>query len=100
MFVVIFKATVAQLDSNYFETAQLMRQKAFSQYGCLKFESFQENDQEVALSYWPDLASIHAWQQDPEHLMAQNTGRERWYTNYSVEVCEILRQYAGTSTQK
>ena len=93
MFVVIFKAEVAQLDDEYSTTAQHLRQKALTHYGCLKFESFQENHQEIALSYWTDLASIQRWQQDSEHLIAQKIGRERWYKTYSVEIYEVLRQY-------
>lgn len=93
MFVVIFKAEIAQLDSEYSQTAQQLRQKAFADYGCLKFESYTENEQEIALSYWTDLASIQRWQQDPEHQIAQQIGRERWYKNYSIEICELQRQY-------
>ncbi|MEB3767106.1 antibiotic biosynthesis monooxygenase [Acinetobacter sp. MD2] len=93
MFVVIFKAKVAQLDAVYAKTAQQLREKAINEYGCLKFESFQENNQEIALSYWPDLANIQAWQRDSEHLIAQRMGRTLWYQHYSVEVCELLRHY-------
>ena len=92
MFVVIFKAEVAQLDAKYSQMAQQLRQKALEQYGCLKFESFQENTQEIALSYWADLESIRRWRQDSEHQIAQKFGRERWYKTYSVEICEVLRQ--------
>ncbi|WP_228136102.1 hypothetical protein [Acinetobacter brisouii] len=52
-----------------------------------------ENGQELALSYWSDLESIQRWQQDCEHIVAQQTGQERWYKHYSVEVCEIHRHY-------
>ena len=69
------------------------QQKALTEYSCLKFESLQENDQEVALSYWNSLEDIRRWQKDSEHLIAQKFGQERWYKNYSVEVCEVLRQY-------
>lgn len=93
MFVVIFKAEIAQLDEEYSQTAQQLRQQAFSEYGCLKFESYTENGQELALSYWSDLESIQRWQQDSKHRLAQQIGRERWYKNYSVEICELQRQY-------
>ncbi|WP_374252255.1 antibiotic biosynthesis monooxygenase [Acinetobacter brisouii] len=93
MFVVIFKAEIAQLDHEYSQLAQHLRQKALSEYGCLKFESYTENGQELALSYWSDLESIQRWQQDCEHIVAQQTGQERWYKHYSVEVCEIQRHY-------
>ena len=93
MFVVIFRATARQLDAEYSATAARLRELALSQFGCLEFVAVNEGDQEVALSYWPDEASIRAWKQHTDHLMAQQLGRERWYRGYSVEVAEIKRHY-------
>jgi heme-degrading monooxygenase HmoA len=96
MFVVIFRATARQLDAEYSATAARLRELALSQFGCLEFVAVNEGDQEVALSYWPDEASIRAWKQHTDHLMAQQLGRERWYSGYSVEVAEIKRHYRHT----
>lgn len=93
MFVVIFRATARQLDAEYSATAATLRNLALTQFGCLEFVAVTEGDQEVALSYWPDEASIRAWKQHTDHLMAQQLGRERWYNGYRVEVAEIKRQY-------
>ena len=93
MFVVIFRATTRQLDAEYSATAARMRELALSQFGCLEFVAVTEGDQEVALSYWSDEASIRAWKQHADHLMAQQLGRERWYSSYRVEVAEIKRGY-------
>ena len=59
----------------------------------IDFTAVTEGEQEVALSYWPDEASIRAWKQHTDHLMAQKLGRERWYASYVVEVAEVKRQY-------
>ncbi len=93
MFVVIFRATARQLDADYSATAARLRELALTQFGCLEFVAVTEGNQEVALSYWPDEASIRAWKQHTDHLMAQQLGRERWYSAYQVEVAEIKRQY-------
>lgn len=95
MFVVIFRATAHQLDADYSATAAHLRELALTQFGCLEFVAVSEGSQEVALSYWPDETSILAWKQHADHLMAQQLGRERWYSGYRVEVAEIRRQYAG-----
>ena len=95
MFVVIFRATARQLDAEYSATAARLRELALSQFGCLEFVAVTEGNQEVALSYWPDEAGIRAWKQDTDHLMAQQLGRERWYSGYRVEVAEIKRQYTA-----
>lgn len=93
MFVVIFRAKARNLDAEYSAMAAQMRQLALTQFGCLDFTAVTEGDQEVALSYWPDGASIRAWKLHTDHLMAQRLGRERWYASYSVEVAEITRRY-------
>jgi len=97
MFVVIFRAKARQLDAEYTAMAAHLRELALKEFGCLDFCAVTEGDQEVALSYWPDEASIRAWKQHTDHLMAQQLGRERWYASYSVEVAEVQRAYQSAS---
>lgn len=93
MFVVIFRAQARNLDAEYSAMAAQMRELALTQFGCLDFTAATEGDQEIAVSYWPDEASIRAWKQHADHLLAQRLGRERWYARYSVEVAEVKRHY-------
>ncbi len=93
MFVVIFRARARVLDAEYSAMAAQMRELALGSFGCLDFIAVTEGDQEIALSYWPDEASIRAWKQHADHLMAQKLGRERWYASYAVEVAEVRRSY-------
>ena len=98
MFVVIFRAKAKALDAEYSTMAAQMRELALTRFGCLDFTAVTEGDQEVALSYWPDEASIRAWKQHTDHLMAQQLGRERWYASYTVEVAELTRRYSHPVT--
>jgi heme-degrading monooxygenase HmoA len=93
MFVVIFRATAQALDADYAAMAAQLRELALTRFGCLEFVAVTEGSQEVALSYWPDEASIQAWKQHADHRMAQQLGRERWYSDYRVEVAQIQRRY-------
>ena len=93
-FVVIFRAQARALDADYSAMAAQMRELALTQFGCLDFTAATEGDQEIAVSYWPDEASIRAWKQHTDHLAAQRLGRERWYAAYSVEVAEVTRRYS------
>jgi heme-degrading monooxygenase HmoA len=95
MYVVIFRARVRVFDAEYSAMAARMRELALTQFGCLEFHAVAEGDQEVALSYWPDEAAIRAWRAHPEHVLAQQAGRERWYVSYSVQVAAITREYRG-----
>ncbi len=92
-YVVIFKAKVKQLDPEYFQTAQFLREKALNQFNCKQFESIAENGFEIALSYWDSLDDIQAWHRDAEHQAAQRIGKEKWYENFNVEICEVLKYY-------
>ncbi len=94
MYAVIFRAKVGQQDQAYFDAVARMRTLAFDKYGCLDFIAVTEGEQEVAISYWPDQASIQAWKSDPEHLLAQQQGRAQWYADYKVQVVRIEREYS------
>ncbi len=93
MLVVIFRAKVRLLDEQYFATAARMRELALAEFGCIEFHAVAEGENEVALSYWPDVESIRAWRAHPEHVGAQRLGKERWYESYSVEVATVDRKY-------
>jgi heme-degrading monooxygenase HmoA len=96
MVVVIFRATLrpgALSDPEYSQTAARMRELALTEFGCVEFQAVCEGKQEVALSWWPDEAAITAWKAHPEHKLAQQIGRERWYENYAVQVANVTRDY-------
>ncbi len=84
MYVVIFRARVRTLDSEYSRIAAQLRELALQQFGCLEFHALNEGANEVALSYWPDEQSIRAWKSHADHVLAQQLGRERWYASYTV----------------
>ena len=92
--IVVFRARAFAQDDNYMATALRMRDKAIAEYGCTEFLFANAPDgEEIALSYWPDEASIVRWKQDPEHQAAQARGRELWYSSYVVQVANIHREY-------
>jgi heme-degrading monooxygenase HmoA len=93
MVVVIFRAKIRQLDADYADVAARMRELALTQFGCLEFQAVSEGADEVALSYWPDEASVLAWKSHAEHILAQQMGRQRWYQCYVVQVAHIGREY-------
>lgn len=72
-----------------------MRDLAISDYGCIKFSSTTEGNNEIAISYWNSKEEIKKWKQNKEHLKAQKLGKNKWYKTYSVEIAEVTRQYEG-----
>jgi len=90
-YAVIFRATIAELDDEYFRMAERMQALAFKKYGCLDFVSMTEGDEEIAISYWKSRQQIRDWKNDPEHRLAQTRGRDIWYRSFDVEICEIIK---------
>lgn len=90
MYAVIFKATVKELDDEYSTMAERMRDLAMNQYGCTEFTVCTEGSREIAISYWPSMAHIRAWHQNPEHRKAQALGKEKWYASYRVQVTKLI----------
>jgi heme-degrading monooxygenase HmoA len=97
MHAVIFKATIKELDETYADMAARMRDLAISKYGCVEFTTLTEGDQEISISYWNNPEQIKAWKQDPEHRIAQQLGRAKWYEAYQIQVVEIIREYGKTT---
>jgi len=93
MYAVIFKATTAKVDDEYFRAAEELKELAFNKYGCIDFVSVTEGNEEIAISYWETSQQIRDWKNDPVHRLAQEAGRNKWYKSYSVEVCEVKRFY-------
>ena len=36
--------------------------------------------------------AMRAWRMHPEHRAAQKLARERYYAEYSVQICEVKRE--------
>ena len=93
MFAVIFRARVREFDAEYSTTAARMRELALTEFGCIEFCAVTEGPDEIALSYWPSEEHIKRWKAHPEHVLAQQMGRDKWYESWSVQVAQVSRQY-------
>jgi heme-degrading monooxygenase HmoA len=46
----------------------------------------------LAVVEFTSLAASEAWRKHPEHQRAQQMGRERYYSEYRLQVCELARE--------
>ena len=81
-------------DDGYDETAERMFELAHEQPGFLGVESARE-DVGITVSYWRDLDAIAAWKAQAEHRAAQREGIARWYSEYSLRVARVEREYGS-----
>ena len=91
-YAVIFTSLRTDGDNGYGAMAERMDALAAQQPGYLGVESAREG-LGITVSYWRDLASIRAWKANAEHLVAQQTGRSSWYTDYKTRICKVERDY-------
>ncbi len=75
--------------NGYGELAARMERRARSMPGLLDFKTFVAQDGErVSIVVFESRDSHDAWRDDPEHRAAQRLGRDGYYAEYSISVCE------------
>lgn len=92
-YAVIFTSLRTSEDHGYKKMAARMEELAKIQDGYLGIES-ASNDLSITVSYWKDLKSIKKWKQLTEHLVAQEMGKEYFYTSYKTRICLVERDYS------
>lgn len=82
-------------DAGYDTMAERMHQLAAEQPGYVDFESVHDaTGAGISVSYWSSHGAARAWKANAEHLVAQDTGRERWYDSYTVRIATVERDYS------
>jgi heme-degrading monooxygenase HmoA len=95
-YAVIFTSQRTAGENGYDAMAQAMYELALEQPGCLGAESTRgEDGLGITVSYFVDEASIRAWKENARHLVAQQMGKERWYSHYKLRVAKVERAYSG-----
>lgn len=99
-YAVIFTSRRTPGDDGYGAMAERMTAIASSQPGFLGIESTRGGDGfGITVSYWESPEAIQAWKEHAEHLVAQESGVDRWYQRYEVRVARVERAYSGPAGQ-
>ncbi|MDJ0825639.1 MAG: antibiotic biosynthesis monooxygenase [Rhodobacter sp.] len=95
-FAVIFAAQRTATDAGYQQMAAQMADLAQAHPGCIGLETTRNAEGfGITVSYWRDEASILDWKADAKHLVAQQLGKDRWYSHYILRVAKVERHYDG-----
>lgn len=101
-YAVIFTSVRTAVDDSYGDMAARMVELAHEQPGFLGVESARNDRGDgpfgITVSYWESLEAIRTWKQNAEHLIAQQTGRDRWYETYKTRICRVERDYGFART--
>jgi len=80
--------------TEYGEWAGRMLELARAMPGFVDFKTFQADDGErVSVITFANLDAQRAWRDHPEHRVAQQLGRERFYQSYAIQVAEVIGEH-------
>ena len=96
MVVVVFRARLKPgVGNDYQETDTRMAALAAAMPGFVSYSPFTSADgEDVAVVEFESHETVAAWREHPEHREAQRLGRERWFAEYRITVCEVVRDYS------
>jgi heme-degrading monooxygenase HmoA len=91
--VTVFRSRLrADAGQDYVDTAEEMARLAAGMPGLVDVTAFTAQDGErLTLVTFADEDSQRAWREHVDHRAAQQAGRDRFYAEYSLQVCETRR---------
>lgn len=89
---VVFTSLRTPGDNGYAVMSARMDALAAQQPGYLGIEAARDG-LGITVSYWVDEEAARAWKQVAAHLVAQQRGRDVWYSDYRVRVAVVHRDY-------
>lgn len=92
-YAVIFTSLRTDTNDGYSETAERMLELARAQPGFIGVDSVRDGRLGITVSYWQDEAAIKHWKQNTEHLIAQKSGKTKWYEQFHVHIARVERCY-------
>jgi heme-degrading monooxygenase HmoA len=94
MIVTVFRSRLMpDVREEYLALAERMNELAKEMPGYISHKGFFTDDGErVTIVEFESEDGMRAWRMHPEHREAQRRAREKFYAEYSVQVCEVLRE--------
>jgi heme-degrading monooxygenase HmoA len=92
MIVTVFRSRLMPgLQDEYVALVERMNQIARSMPGYISHKGFWADDGErVTIVEFESEEAQRAWRMHPEHIEAQRQGRQRFYAQYDIQVCNVL----------
>ena len=104
MIAVIFEAEPAEGKwDEYLDIAAGLRPALSKIEGFISIERFQSinNPEKVlSLSFWKDESSIEKWRNVELHRQAQQSGRASVFEDYRLRIATVIRDYGMTEREQ
>ena len=94
MIITVFRSRLKPgVSEEYRAQVRRMIELAATMPGYISHKDFTADDGErVTIVEFEHAAGQHAWRTNPEHLAAQRVAGQKYYIEYSVQVCTLERQ--------
>lgn len=91
--LIVFRTRLREgIKAEYDRHVEDVYQRAIAMDGYVSIKDFTADDGErVAIIEWDSAENLARWRDEPSHRAAQQAGRERYYSQYSLQVCSELR---------
>lgn len=95
MVIVVFRITLRPdlPVAEYEETGARMAELVSQMPGFLGMDYAAVEGGELLVVRFESHEALADWREDPEHRLAQQLGRERFFAHYRIEVCDLARSY-------
>lgn len=99
MIVAVFKSRLnPESVAEYSQMAARMSVLAATIPGYISHKGFTAEDGErVTIVEFESEIGLRAWATHPEHVEAKKKGRELFFTEYRVQICNVVRDSADRS---
>jgi heme-degrading monooxygenase HmoA len=94
MIVTVFRSRLRPgVRDEYVVLVDQMEKLARTMPGYISHKGFSADDGErVTIVEFEHEAGQRAWRTNPEHLAAQRLARQKYYTEYHIQVCTLDRE--------
>ena len=101
MLVTVFRSRLnPETQEEYQRWAARMGELAAQIPGYVSHKGFQAADGErVTIVEFASEEGMRIWATHPEHVAAKRLGREAFFSEYRVQVCQLLRDSADRARQ-
>jgi heme-degrading monooxygenase HmoA len=101
MIVTVFRSRLRPgMREEYVALVNRMAELAATMPGYISHKGFFADDGErVTIVEFEHEEGMRAWRTNPEHRAAQKLAREKYYVEYSVQVCTLDRESKFKATE-
>ena len=94
--ITVFRSRLRdEVPEDFAPLAQELEERARSYPGFVDFKEFTAADGErLAVVTFASAAAEAAWRDDPQHRDAQQQGRDRFYSEYDIAVCSLVKEWS------